>query len=135
MNRPTADVNTTPLIDVLLVLLVFLILLLPRSTHETRVSLPISGDDDGPVPVRLDIDADGQVYWDGRRAQSPEELDAWLSEAAQKVPSPVVEVFPERRTRAERVVQVLAQAQRARIQRLAIAATDLPQLTSQGTPN
>jgi len=125
MDRPTVDLNTTPLIDVLLVLMVFLILLLPHLTHNTRVALPGRGSGDlEPEPVRLEIDADGEIYWDGRHAESPGQLDGWLREAAQKVPAPLVQVLPERRTRTERVVQVLAAAQRARVQRLAIMPTD-----------
>jgi biopolymer transport protein ExbD len=123
MNALTVEMNTTPLIDVLLVLLIFLVLLLPRSTHETRLDQPAHSNQGSPPPiVRLEIDADGEIFWNSRHVESAGQLHEWLRAAAQALPAPLVKVVPDRRTHYENVLLVLAEAQRAHVGRLTVAS-------------
>lgn len=116
------QINTTPLIDVMLVLLVMLIITLPIATHAVKLDLP-----HGPPPpqperpiVNVEIDFDGRVFWNGTSA-TPAQLDRWFRQAAQSDVEPIVKVWPDRRARYEVVAQVLAAAQRAHLRDLAVA--------------
>ncbi|HUK03259.1 MAG TPA: biopolymer transporter ExbD [Steroidobacteraceae bacterium] len=123
MRASIADLNATPLIDVLLVLLILLILTLPRKTHETRLDLPAAGPAGKAAEiVRIELDADGALYWNGSLAHSERELDGWLLRAARSEPQPLIQVVPDRRVRYEHVLQLLARVQRRQIERLTIAS-------------
>ena len=117
------QINTTPLIDVMLVLLVMLIITLPIATHAVKLVLPA-----GPPPpqpprpvVNIDIDFDGRVFWNGTDANAAGRLDRWFRQAAQSDVVPIVKVYPDRRAPYERVAQVLAAAQRAHLRDIAVA--------------
>jgi biopolymer transport protein ExbD len=120
MPRAVPEINTTPLIDVLLVLLILLIVTLPRTTHRITLDLP-SGPPraQAPVPVTdVEIDFDGQVFWNG----SPVSDDGLLAQrfgAAATTPG-IVRIEADRHVRYERVAQVLASAQRAHVTHLAL---------------
>jgi biopolymer transport protein ExbD len=118
------DINTTPLIDVLLVLLVTLIVTLPIMTHAVKLDLP-----HGPPPVQepppaldLAIDFDGTVVWNGT-AVAFENLDRYFSAEAVKVPQPEIHLHADRRARYDVVARVLASAQRHRMQRIGFIDT------------
>jgi biopolymer transport protein ExbD len=120
MSRPVPSINTTPLIDVLLVLLVLLVITLPRSTHRIALDPPV-GPPSGPPPAVTDVevDFDGQVFWNGSPVHDDERLAQWFREAA-TTPG-LVRILPDRHVRYERVAQILASAQRAHVTRLALA--------------
>ena len=117
------QINTTPLIDVMLVLLVMLIITLPIATHAVKLVLP-SGpprpQPERPV-VNIDIDRDGRVFWNGTDANAADRLDRWFRQAAQADLVPVIKVYPDRRVRWEPVAQVMASAQRAHLRDMAVA--------------
>jgi biopolymer transport protein ExbD len=117
------QINTTPLIDVMLVLLVMLIITLPIATHSVRLDLPSGHPPPRPERpiINLDIDFDGRVFWNGTDANSGDRLERWLRQAAQSDVAPIVKVWPDRRAPYGRVAQVLAAAQRARLRDLAVA--------------
>jgi biopolymer transport protein ExbD len=119
MSRSTPEINTTPLIDVLLVLLVLLVVTLPRSTHRLPLELP-TGHPVGPPPsvTRVDVDFDGRVFWNGSPVSDDHVLEQWFGAVASS--ADVVQVSPDRHVRYERVAQVLASAQRAHVTRLAL---------------
>jgi len=118
MNTQTAngqvmvDMNTTPLIDVMLVLLVLLIVTLPIQTHAVKLGMP-SGPASPVVPtiVELGVDFDGAISWNGAHI-SRATLDAYLADAAKKTPQPEIHVNPNRLANYDVVAQVLADAQR-----------------------
>ena len=122
------QLNATPLIDVLLVLLIMLIFTIPVATHAVKLNLP-QWD-----PLRahqqefisLDVDFDGTVIWNGAPVESIESLEQRLRGLKRYVPAPAVIVHADRRGRYERVAQVLAAAGRARVQRLTIAQEAYP---------
>src|ERR1700753_1624775 len=101
MSTGTADgevmveMNTTPLIDVMLVLLVLLIVTLPIQTHAVKLGMP-----SGPPPqvpsetVELGVDFDGAITWNGVQV-SRATLDSYLADAARKTPQPEIRVKPD----------------------------------------
>jgi biopolymer transport protein ExbD len=120
MDDTKPDVNVTPLIDVLLVLLVMLILTVPVATHQTTLNLPGGKTDVAPKIIRLAIDFDGRMFWNDREIANEDELSRYLHSAASAPEAPIVLVDPAPRARYEPVAQVLAAAQRAQVDRLAV---------------
>jgi biopolymer transport protein ExbD len=115
------QLNATPLIDVMLVLLVILIITLPVATQITKLNLP-QGPAAAPQPsIRLDIVSDGAIYWNGTEVSSMGELEARFVALAGNTNAPRVNVIPERRTRYEVVAQVLALAQHSRVTALGLS--------------
>src|SRR4051812_8498301 len=123
MNGYATELNVTPLIDVLLVLVVMLILSIPVATHIVQLELPTKhrAPDTPPPTVNIDIDFDGRVFWDGTNAKSEHELQQWLVQAGERNPQPIIRVWPDKRAPYERVAQVLAAAQRAQVKHLGLA--------------
>jgi biopolymer transport protein ExbD len=106
------EMNTTPLIDVMLVLLVLLIVTLPIQTHAVKLGMP-SGPPSPVVPkiVELGVDFDGAISWNGTRI-SRATMDAYLADAAKQSPQPEIHVNPNRLVNYDVVAKVLADAQR-----------------------
>jgi biopolymer transport protein ExbD len=106
------EINTTPLIDVMLVLLVLLIVTLPIQTHAVKLGMP-SGPPPSLAPqiVELGVDFDGAISWNGTRI-SRATMDAYLADAASKSPQPEIHVNPNRLANYDVVAKVLADAQR-----------------------
>jgi biopolymer transport protein ExbD len=115
------QLNATPLIDVLLVLLVMLIFTLPIATHSVRVNLPQGPAGTPPPRVRLEIMYGGDIYWNGERVASVEALAPRLAEIARNARTQLA-VLPEKRAPYERVAQVLAAAQRQHVQNLMVSS-------------
>jgi biopolymer transport protein ExbD len=108
------EINMTPLIDVMLVLLVVFILAVPAIHSAVPLSLPrASSAAPQPLaePVRLDIDAQGHAYWNGK-AVDDEALKAQAQQAATLEPQPVVRLSGDRAVPYERVLQTLSTLQR-----------------------
>lgn len=118
---PIAAINTTPLIDMMLVLLIMFIMAIPLSTHKVPLDLPSSvvGPVD-PRPVhRLDVDAGGRAIWDGRSVTDAE-LRSRLAAMAADPAGPVLHFNPDGEARYERVDRILADVRRAGIDRLGL---------------
>ena len=116
---PMVDMNTTPLIDVMLVLLIMFIITLPVMTNNTRIDLPNgkSGNPPGEA-INLSIDYDGTMVWNGNVVASTEQLEQYLRSAASQPVQPELHVRPDKRAKYDDVAQVLAMAQRNGIQRI-----------------
>lgn len=117
------DINTTPLIDVMLVLLVMLIITLPIQTHAVKLDMPIPVANPPPVlvpPERiyLEIDSDGTIVWNGNPVSGISELDQYFRIESAKEPQPEIHLRPARRARYDVVAEVMASAQRAQMQRM-----------------
>ncbi|HXC55379.1 MAG TPA: biopolymer transporter ExbD [Rhizomicrobium sp.] len=107
-----SEMNTTPLIDVMLVLLTLLIVTLPLQTHAVKLQLPVPSPVVQPPPfVLLDVAFDGAIAWNGTRVDRAT-LDADLARAAQSTPQPDIHIRPDRLARYDAVAMVLADAQR-----------------------
>ena len=112
--------RSTPLIDVLLVLLIMLIFTLPVATHAVMLNLPHGPAVPLPAIIELEVSHDGEIHWNGDHLASMSELEPMLRSVAQLDRQPLLKVLPERRTPYERVAQVLAAAQRARVGNLSV---------------
>ena len=109
-----ADMNTTPLIDVMLVLLTLLIITLPMQTHAVKINLPHEGPPPTIKPeiVTLAIDFDGTASWNGT-AVDRATLDAYLLQAARHNPQSEIHLRADKLAKYETVTAVLADAARA----------------------
>jgi biopolymer transport protein ExbD len=92
------EMNTTPLIDVMLVLLVMLIITIPMQLHSVPLDMPSSSSNAQPELVRVQIDAGGFVRWNGELITSEATLDERLRQAAQLPRQPEIHITPEPNT-------------------------------------
>jgi biopolymer transport protein ExbD len=108
------DMNTTPLIDVMLVLLVMLVVTIPIQTHAVKLDLPIGVGQPPPDAraIDLEIDFDGTAIWNGTPVPSREQLANYFIAIATQIPQPEVHVRPNRLAKYEVVARTLADAQR-----------------------
>ncbi|MDB5757962.1 MAG: exbD [Burkholderia sp.] len=107
------EINTTPLVDVMLVLLIIFIITIPVINQSVKIDLPKASSqpqDLKPDNINLDIDAQGQLYWN-REAIDASQLQIRIATAAQKSPQPELHLRAERTTQYEKVAQVMAAAQ------------------------
>jgi biopolymer transport protein ExbD len=117
------DINTTPLIDVMLVLLIMLILTLPIMTHAVKLDMPNPNQQPPPptVPpeiIDLEIYSDGTIVWDGNTVPNISTLEQYFRTQAAKDPQPEIHLRPDRRSRYDVTAQVLAAAQRNHMKRI-----------------
>ncbi|AVR94926.1 ExbD/TolR family protein [Pseudoduganella armeniaca] len=108
-----ADINVTPMVDVMLVLLVIFILSAPMFTNAVSLDLPkakAAAVQQGGATVTVAIDAAGTVYWN-EQALKGDELAQRLAAAAQRDPQPELQLRADRATRYEAVAQLMAAAQ------------------------
>jgi biopolymer transport protein ExbD len=120
---PTPELNATPLIDVMLVLLTMLILTVPIVNHAVKLDLPIGASADRHAAVDLDIDFDGRVFWNGTNVADDPQLEARFRGLARQSPQPDLKIWPDKRGRYERVAQVMAAAQRSGVEHIGLAPT------------
>jgi len=117
------DINTTPLIDVMLVLLVMLIITIPIQTHAVKLNLPQANAKPAavqPPVVEIDIDFDGTILWDGALVPTRQALQAQLTALAAQPTQPELHIRPDKLTDYKYVAEVLATAQRLGIQKIGI---------------
>jgi len=123
------EMNTTPLIDVMLVLLVMLIVTIPIQTHAVKLDLPQANQstppsDVKPVVVDLEIDFDGTAIWNGSPVASRAQLDKYLEDTANQVPQPEVHLRPNRLAKYDVVARTLADAQRLGVTKIGFVGTE-----------
>lgn len=107
------EINTTPLVDVMLVLLIIFIMTIPVMNHAVKIDLPRASnqpDQVKPESINLSIDADGKLFWN-EEALDRNELAARIAAAAQKQPQPELHLRAARTVQYEKVAQVMAAAQ------------------------
>jgi biopolymer transport protein ExbD len=126
-DEPMMDINTTPLIDVMLVLLIMFIITLPVMTHAVKLDMPQSRNQPPPdvviEPIQLEVDWDGTVIWNGTPVQL-NALEGYFRVEAAKNPQPEVHVRPNRRAPYDTVAKVLALAQRNNMQRIGFVGNE-----------
>ena len=122
--EPGPAMNTTPLIDLMLVLLVMFIVSIPIATHEVPLDAPRGTPPLVPVPAhRLDIDVAGRLFWDGRPL-SDSQLRSVLARHAADPSQPELHIAAAAETRYERVDQILADVGRAGITRMGLIGNE-----------
>ncbi len=107
------EINTTPLVDVMLVLLIIFIITIPVMNHSVKIDLPRATSQPDlikPENVNLAIDAAGTVHWNDEIVD-PAQLQIRIAAAALKTPQPELHLRAERTTQYEKVAQVMAAAQ------------------------
>jgi biopolymer transport protein ExbD len=120
------EINITPLIDVMLVLLITLIFSLPLMTHAIKIDMPRPGAASNQTPpevINLDIEFDGTLVWNGTVLTGLEQLEGYLRTAARKDPQPEIHLHPDRLAKYDYVAKVLASAQHNRLQRMGFVNT------------
>jgi biopolymer transport protein ExbD len=126
-DEPMMDINTTPLIDVMLVLLIMFIITLPVMTHAVKLDMPQSKNVPPPPvvvePIQLEVDWDGTLIWNGTPVQLSA-LEGYFRVEAAKNPQPEVHVRPNRRANYDTVAKVLALAQRNGMQRIGFVGNE-----------
>ena len=125
--EPIVDINTTPLVDVLLVLLVMLIITIPIQLQAVSLEMPgrnASPPQEPPVVVRLDIDAAGRFLWDGEPLADRAALEAKLRDAGAQAQQPEIHVRPDRRAKYDAVAAALTSAQRQGLAKIGIVGME-----------
>jgi biopolymer transport protein ExbD len=126
-NEVMVEMNTTPLIDVMLVLLVMLIITLPIQTHAVKLDMPPPNQPPPKVPptvVALGVDFDGTITWNGT-AVNMQTLDAYLiQEAAKGDDQDEIHLNPNRLAKYDTVAKVLADAQRLGVTKIGFVGNE-----------
>jgi biopolymer transport protein ExbD len=116
------DINTTPLIDVMLVLLIMFIITIPIMTHAVKLDMPQANtpppQDSRPEVIDLEVDFDGTVVWNGTVVPSIQTLEQYFRSESSKEPQPEIHLRPDRRAKYGTVAAVLAAAQRNRMKKI-----------------
>lgn len=123
------DINTTPLIDVMLVLLIMLIITIPLQTHSVAIDLPQSNpppSTDNTQPVTIAINYDNTLSWNGTPIPSEAELQARITNAVNNSggEQPEVHIHPDRLSSYKTVAHVMADVQRLGVTKLGIIGLD-----------
>jgi biopolymer transport protein ExbD len=121
------DINTTPLIDVMLVLLIMLIITIPIQLHSVNLNMPAGNPPpptQEPVVVTVDIDFDGTVLWNGEALTDRGALEERLQRVAAEPDQPEVHIRPNKLVEYKSVATVLASAQRLGVTKLGMVGNE-----------
>jgi len=121
------DMNTTPLIDVMLVLLIMLIITIPAQLHSVNLDMPLPSNAAKkvePVVIRIDVDAASVVNWNGKPVEGRADLEAKLKEAAVMQPQPELHIRSHAKAKYEATAGVMASAQRMGLTKLGIVGSE-----------
>jgi len=121
------DINTTPLIDVMLVLIIMLIITIPVQLHSVNLNMPVGTPPPPlkePVVITIDIDFDGTVLWNGEAVPDRGTLESRLSRAAAEPDQPEVHIRPNKLVEYKSVAAVLASAQRLGVTKLGMVGNE-----------
>jgi biopolymer transport protein ExbD len=112
-QKPMSDINVTPMVDVMLVLLVIFIITAPLFTHAIKLDLPAAQATpaaEKPDTISVSINGQGKLFWNNEEIAAPA-LDVKLATAAQKKPMPEIQLRADKETRYEIIAQVMSAAQ------------------------
>jgi biopolymer transport protein ExbD len=126
--EPMMEINTTPLIDVMLVLLIMLIITIPVQTHAVKLDLPVNQPNQAPPPIDpiknvVSINAQDQVLWNGSPI-SMQQLRSYLDTTQQMNPVPELHLQPDATARYEIVDEVLAVTKKAHVQKMGFVGNE-----------
>jgi biopolymer transport protein ExbD len=125
-GAPMMEINTTPLIDVMLVLIIVLIMSIPVMTHATKLDMPQTNNPPPlvrPEVIQIDIDFDGTIVWNGTVVSGIPQLESFFRSERDKDPQPEIHLRPDRRSKYEMTALVMAAAQRNRMKKMGFVNT------------
>jgi biopolymer transport protein ExbD len=127
-GEPMLDINTTPLIDVMLVLLIMFIITIPIQTHAVKLDLPVNQPNQPPPPIepiknKVVVTQDGKILWNGSPV-SQQQLRQYLEVTQQMNPIPELHLQPDATARYELVDEVLAITKRAHVQKMGFVGNE-----------
>ncbi len=122
------DINTTPLIDVMLVLLIMFIITIPIQTHAVKMNMP-TPNNAAPPPkppeiIRIDVDFDGTIGWNGEIIPDRATLESRLSQVAATPDQPEVHLRPNKLVTYKVVAMIMASAQRLGVTKIGIVGNE-----------
>lgn len=126
-DEPMMDINTTPLIDVMLVLLIMLIITIPIQLHAVNLNMPNGNpppSDIKPEVLRIDIDARSTVLWNGEAVAELTEVERRFEQVATQPVQPEVHLRPDKAAKYNVVAGVMASAQRSGLTKLGIMGSE-----------
>ena len=126
-DAPMMDINTTPLIDVMLVLIIMLIITIPIQTHAVKMNMPVGPSSAPPKPpeiIRIDVDFDGTVGWNGVIVADRAELENKLAQVAALPDQPEVHLRPNKLVSYKVVAMVMASAQRLGVTKIGLVGNE-----------
>lgn len=124
-GEPMSEINTTPLIDVMLVLLIMLIVTLPPQRHAVKLDTPVPPPENAPPPenpqepVRIQVDFDGTIYWNGMVVDH-RTMEANMRIEERRSPQPEIHIEPHQAAKYGYVATVMASAQRLGLTKLGV---------------
>lgn len=121
------EMNTTPLIDLMLVLIVMLIMSLPPQTHAVKLDMPVTNpptDVEPPPVIDIVVDFDGSIYWNSELITDGAVLQGLLKTAARAEPRPEIHLKPNKLAKYDSVAKVLATAQRLGVKNIGILGNE-----------
>lgn len=127
-GEPMMDINTTPLIDVMLVLLIMFIITIPIQTHAVKLDLPVNSQNNPPPPIeplknKVTIDAKNNIFWNGTPIDK-QQLRSYLDVTQQMNPVPELHLQPDATARYETVDEVLAITKQAHVQKMGFVGNE-----------
>jgi biopolymer transport protein ExbD len=126
-DEPMAEMNTTPLIDVMLVLLIMLIVTIPVQTHAVKLDMPQANPPPPivqPTVIDLAVDFDGTITWNGTNIPDRTTLETYLQSAAVQDPQPEIHLNPNKLVKYSYVAMVLAEAQRLGVVKIGLVGNE-----------
>ena len=123
------DINTTPLIDVMLVLLIMFIITIPIQTHAVKMNMPVPNPNQAPPPkppeiIRIDVDFDGTIGWNGQIVADRADLENRLAQVAAMPDQPEVHLRPNKLVTYKHVAGVMASAQRLGVTKIGLVGNE-----------
>ena len=121
------DINTTPLIDVMLVLLIMLIITIPIQTHAVKMNMPVNTPSPPvtpPVIIEIVVDFDGQIGWNSEVVKDRADLETRLYRLTQMPDQPEVHLIPNKLAPYKYVAEVMAEAQRLGVTKIGIVGNE-----------
>ena len=124
------DINTTPLIDVMLVLLIMFIITIPIQTHAVKMNMPIPNNaappPKPPIIIRIDVDFDGTIGWNGEIIEAGDRaaIEARLAAVAAQADQPEVHLRPNKLVTYKHVAMIMATAQRLGVTKIGIVGNE-----------
>lgn len=121
------EINTTPLIDVMLVLLIMLIITIPIQTHAVKLNMPVGNPPPPTVPptvIQVDVDFDGTIIWNGEVIPDRGQLEEHFKEVVAQPDQPEVHLRPNKLVTYKSVAMVMATAQRLGVTKIGLVGNE-----------